>query len=274
MVKYRYLGPAASAVAVGAGAWTGQQVSQFLTTLETGPFAASLGLVIAAIGTYGVVHWFVRDIFLNWTWLRRLLLGSRFVEGKWINLLVVDNRIVSVGVIHVRACGDSVSLDGCDIGMDGVIRSTFKSRVVEMDWPHCSYLYDAERSFKDVPRSSGVGHWEFIQIAGKRFTRIKGNFVDSFDGQRNDFGGWLEENPDILIGLEDEASRLTTVREIIRDRHKASIGHLIHDVQPELETSPMNVIHPGREAETDRRHGEKNSTEMQPPDQPDEEIIP
>lgn len=104
--------------------------------------AAALSILAIPIISEGLSSGF-KWLFEHSRPLRRLLLGGKFVEGTWIEIVKKGNEILSIGIIWFENEEYGIKVHGFNYDLDGNINFHFESKrdLVQIEWPSVQYAY-------------------------------------------------------------------------------------------------------------------------------------
>jgi hypothetical protein len=206
-------------VASAAGVAIGVSLSSGITRW-LGPKGApdwlSLALHLLAVGlTYLIFRIIADSLIENSKPLRRLLLGNRFVEGAWIDLVQSSDDSKFVSVVHVAFEAQSLRLSGQNFDLSGQPRGSFRSVMVVIDWPVLKYKYEWAARGPKRP-SEGFGEICFGETEGPPVL-LQGFFVDVDDGLRRTLWGKKIKDLATLAALRNPESLPDVVRAFVSE---------------------------------------------------------
>lgn len=174
-----------------------------------------LYLLIIVIGSQ-IVQALLERTLESSRYLRSFWLGDQYIEGTWIDVVMKGDECVGVGVVNVMPDAGTIRLSGEDFDLNGNSISHFKTTKVFINWPFLTFIYEAHRTAKNSPPSTGISYW-FIDESGKISRRRRsGHFTDEFTNVRYDVKGWRENDETILARLAHDGQRPEAIQEIIR----------------------------------------------------------
>lgn len=176
----------------------------FLTNLETdATLAVILSILVVPISKV-LLSYFGRFVFSKLLFLRKLLLGSRFFEGTYIEILHEGKEFVSIGIAWIEISGDGIILHGYDYSPDGNINYHWKSQkdMVSIEWPWLHYSYSCT-PHDTVKTYRGVAQMHFSKSTKGRPKTYAGSFIHAESGQHVGFEGWLLEDKESLKAVYD-----------------------------------------------------------------------
>lgn len=147
------IGAAAGAAAVFGGWLQLRLRDEGLTDAAGGAVALSLAAMLAVALRYAIREWIVGNRHV-----RRLLLGSQYVEGTWVDTVRLEDGTEQLGITHVGPDGDGLRFTGRNFDTDGNHVGSFRSTAAELRDHELHYLCETR---EDGPpsvfgRSAGI----------------------------------------------------------------------------------------------------------------------
>ena len=178
----------------------------FTAKAQTVPLAASALLSLAGVtASYLLFRFVAEGLVHHCRWLRKALLGKRFIEGIWREIVIPAKKeipsYVSITCIAYDHQSNSLRYSGENFTTDGFPLGTFKSDMVVLDWPDVKFKYTWRRP---QPGQTSEGYGEFCLFdTGSSPRFYDGFFKDLSDGSQSVFLGWR-------VAVRSEARNLAT----------------------------------------------------------------
>lgn len=150
--------------------------------------AFAVDLLAISLTTF-VVQRLVQFVFGRWAPVRRLLLHKRFVEGPWVDMVILDRKVIAFGIVRFEPTLESILYSGENYGVDGCYVSSFKSEMIHIDWPLVKFKYRGVDRNSEHVFPEGFGELQFVTGSPlpERFT---GYSVNILKGQKVVISGW------------------------------------------------------------------------------------
>lgn len=120
--------------------------------------------------------------------LRRLVLGSRYVEGAWIDAVYNEDKLTSVALLRIQPDGDEIRLSGDLYSPSGNSIGLVRTDMVVTQWPVMKYKYTSVRSGAQMPPSQGYCEIQFDEQSNPP-SRFYGYYSDLLRPYRCDLVG-------------------------------------------------------------------------------------
>lgn len=111
----------------------------------------------------------------RFTFIKKLILGSEYIEGIWLN-----KAKDTVGIIRIVYKDESYSIDGSQYNDDGKLLATWRSTTLKFDGNRLEYVYNTHYYGTDnIGVTIGYAVYNFVRDLGSRvpFT-FNGYFID------------------------------------------------------------------------------------------------
>ena len=181
-------------------------------------FTLSIGIVIVAI-FYGLFSEGSKYLVSSSVFFRRVILGRKFVEGTWMDIVNTDGLLTFVGVLRVEFDEFALRLSGENFDGNGNAKGTFKSEMAVLDWPVLKYKYTSTCHESKKSHSEGYGELHFIERDGEP-KRYQGFFMDLNEVLRKETYGWKVTNVDNLEKLDSPKSIPLAIQKIVSNVEK------------------------------------------------------
>jgi hypothetical protein len=185
----------------------------------------AVALVTVVIGYLGV-EYILSLVFETQRWLRGLLVGRQFIEGKWFVSFWVGDKLVAVGITDIEARRGSVCFTGEDYmteeagGGQTIVMKGGKGHYItdlaELEWPRIKYKYSYFQSGEESA-VEGYGEAQFVEER-RRPNKYSGRFRELGSARVTYYEGWRITNNFLLKRLEKEPlTRRDEVRTFFSD---------------------------------------------------------
>ncbi len=190
-------------IAHRANAWLdAHQVSDPILIVVAGAIVVSASELLRFLFD----HW-----LLDWSPLRRLVLGWHYVEGTWLDVMRKESAVLAIGITRIQADGQRIRIAGDDFDPNARFTGRYWTEILSIDWPRVRYLYHYHRSDASNPADPGFATIQFDERRGTP-VRYKGDFFDRSDGKQIEFEGWRVQDRALLRKLDDPAQRAEAIR--------------------------------------------------------------
>jgi hypothetical protein len=208
MDRVHRIAQAIQATSVAAGVVAAQQATVWATNHAfPGAVPSIAALVAFAVAAQGL-RWGLEFALESSRWIRRLLTGSQFVEGVWLDLMSQDNVPIAIGRSVISFAGSSVRYGGEDFSLDGKQRGLYTIDLMQFTWPIMRYKYTYNTTTR---RDEGWGEAAFMERAGPP-TFCSGCFVSLLDGARLTFESWRITDTQLLSSLDRDQTRRSAIQ--------------------------------------------------------------
>lgn len=155
-----------------------------IRVLQTAVTSRSKGLVPALAFLFAVLFLLAVSrswawALTNWAWLRRIVLGSLWLEGVWFSPLHIDGQ-KRYGLLRIRFDGERYEVVGEQFDVHGIVRVSWTSQMSAFNGHTLCYAYDARYLVDGSPEARiGLSMIHFTRnrvIAAPQF--CNGHFID------------------------------------------------------------------------------------------------
>ncbi len=197
---------AVSGFAQVVGTSSGVISSRYAADLAAGINQKTAFVLIIAVVSFYIISKatnFLFDFaFDHIRFLRRILLGRTYIEGKWFEIISQDDQVLSVGISEFRPDGYGVAFSGAVFDFQGHLKETYCSDIADLNWPTLCVKHSNKSTRKDIPRLEGYGELQFDYRPGKALT-YKGFFTHLTQNIRYGVVATKITDPDDLACLND-----------------------------------------------------------------------
>ena len=151
--------------------------------------------------------------------IRRLVLGSRYVEGAWIDAVFHEDELTSVALVSIRPDGDEIRLSGDLYSPSGNSIGLVRTDMVVTQWPVMKYKYTSMRSGAQMPPSQGYCEIQFDEQR-RPPSRFYGYYSDLLRPYRCDVVGRRLKKAELLSLLTREG-RMALVVGFVEEEEKS-----------------------------------------------------
>ena len=155
---------------------------------------------------------FLQELFATMlveaSWLRRLLLGRKYVEGTWIDVVSYPDHDQQIGIVYIGSHKSGLTYHGENLDLEGRFVNSFRAESVKVDFPHILFHY-REDVGRGVPFLAGVGGITFDRRTG-RPARYTGYCLDAVEKVSYTVIGRRVDDADEIARLEDHETRVET----------------------------------------------------------------
>lgn len=111
----------------------------------------------------------------RFTFIKKLILGSEYIEGIWLN-----KAKNTVGIIRIIFKDESYSIDGSQYDEEGILLATWRSTTLSFDGNKLEYVYNTHYYGTDsISDTVGYSVYNFIRDLGSRIPHTyNGFFID------------------------------------------------------------------------------------------------
>ena len=179
----------------------------------------AVDLLAISLTTF-VVQRLVQIVFGKWAPVRMLLLQKQFIEGAWVDMVILNRKVIAFGVVRFEPTCDSLRYIGENYAVDGCYVSSFTSEMIHIDWPLLKFKYRGVDRNSEHVFPEGFGELQFV--TGSHFPeRFTGYSVNILKGQKVVISG-RRLSSDELQRLEGNAER----RQALFSEYLASEGYV------------------------------------------------
>ncbi|MBE9118921.1 hypothetical protein IQ249_23820 [Lusitaniella coriacea LEGE 07157] len=169
---YRYF----ELISIGSSALITKAITDWLQGLKVQQVVV-LSLTFALVYLLNEFFvWIFKNVFSNFTYLRRYFFGEEFVEGLWIEFLTDNNNLTSVGIVLIKADkeGNGLNLvgDNYSVNSEGDwllnYRFSSKNELTKFQFPILDFAYVNRFAIPVNGRTSieGVAQLTFSSLQG------------------------------------------------------------------------------------------------------------
>lgn len=195
---------AISVASIATGAALTNVVSNwFRTVSESNSLSFVLTIIVVGIGYQGV-KLVLEFVFERNTLLRKWILGTQYVEGRWISVVRdQQGHILNYGLKSIEPKGESLLYSGENYDpKNRMHQGYFASELLMFEWPRIRYKYSYSRPDNEVVSKEGYGELQFVSRNGPPF-KHSGFFIDLLEGTRYTFEGWKVTDPKLIEDFDD-----------------------------------------------------------------------
>ena len=212
----------ASACGVAIGVALNVVLTRWLGPKGVPEWVAFVPYLLAVGLTYALFRVAADSLVENSQQLRRALLGNRFVEGPWLEMVHSGDGSIFARILYIAFEAQTLRLSGQNFDLNGQPRGTFRSVMVVLDWPVLKYKYDWAARGPKRP-SEGYGEICFAQTQGAPVF-LQGFFVDLDDGLRRTLWGKRLEGTQALAALSDPPKLSEMIRAFFAEQGATSVS--------------------------------------------------
>lgn len=141
----------------------------------TGPVLFTLAMVLI-VGSFELVGVVAGRFFEHAAWARRLVLRDRFVEGRWVDVVVAPDGGLTGGLIEIFYRDGELCLSGTTYDRRGKWVGTFHSKHSMLCDNQLVYVYTKDAQAHAEPESHGFGTYTFLPSGRRSPTELTGFF--------------------------------------------------------------------------------------------------
>lgn len=219
---YRYF----ELISIGTSALVTKAITDWVQGLKVQQIVV-LSLTFALVYLLNELFiWIFKNIFNNFTHLRRNFLGEEFVEGVWIEFLTDNGNVTSIGIVLIKADkeGNGLKLSGANYSAnstgDWIFNYAFSSKneLTRFQFPVLDFAYVNSFFIRVNGRQSieGVAQLTFSSIQGTP-SRYHASFNLAEDDPRTVGGleGWKIQDKNDLKELEKDSIHFSSLYKIL-----------------------------------------------------------
>ena len=188
----------------------------FSARAQSLPIKVSAILSLTGVAVSYFLFRFAAEGLVRGSWrIRKRLLGIKFVEGMWREVVVPyderDAAYISAARISYDHDRHGFRYSGENFTTEGIPMGSFKSDMVVLDWPEVKFKYTWKRP---CPGESTEGYGEFGLLEAEGEPGFyDGFFADLGDGSRSVFLGWRMADRPSARKLSDALKDPSSMRE-------------------------------------------------------------
>lgn len=161
-----------------------QQITSNFSTLNGGYFGFVL-IAVYSIGAYTFTARATSFLLLQSRFLRRIFLGTYFLEGTWVGFVYKQDGSRLLVIEHIEQTIDHTFIKGKSFDGSGTLASTWESRVVSVDVAksNLTYTYDCRTPDKGVTYA-GVAEFTLERGSNQELNGFISGYLYDFDQKR------------------------------------------------------------------------------------------
>ncbi len=99
-------------------------------------------ILFVLLASFIVVLRYMASAFLHgFTPIRKWLLSKEYVEGYWVDYVVMNDKSRLIGINSIVPKGESLIYRGDNYTLDGSAIDSFVAKLIDIDWPQMTFRY-------------------------------------------------------------------------------------------------------------------------------------
>jgi hypothetical protein len=174
---------------------------------------AKLSLVFLAAVVFFLAESAIEWLVTHWSWLRRTVLQSHYIEGWWIDRVVIPenpHEVDSVAILKIAFTNGQYEVTGDSLDLSGRQLGNFRCHISKYSDYTLKYAYEAANLRHEEVSLEGYGEYHFSR--GRRMPLAFTGFIyDSFHRRKVTLQARKITDPAALENLDDEAVRRSVI---------------------------------------------------------------
>jgi len=157
MDRYKAVAAIGTSLSLGAGII----MSKVVTDISKG-FVNNYGIMLMAVLITAALvflgaKFVLEELFRQFLPLRRWVLGKFYIEGTWCERVRRDGVPHGISIVQLLPDGYSVVIAGTNYNPKGVSQSSFRGKLMEMNWPTATFHHNNNTTVGPPDTRPGIG---------------------------------------------------------------------------------------------------------------------
>lgn len=171
--------------------------------------ATVVEIALIAVGTLLIAALLRENVFSR-ALPRRLVLGRDYVEGRWVDAVMLSTGERQLGITELAPSGGSLRYSGTNFATDGTYLGSFQTTASRFDGDRFEFLCDTTTPGDAQPHGHASGALQFDRGGGRVPDHYRGWFMDDSGSVRGAIAGIKVEQSDVAA-LEDPQTRVAAL---------------------------------------------------------------
>jgi hypothetical protein len=150
-------------IAVSAIAIATYTIRSTIQETIVNPTITMLLLIAIVVLLSRITEFLIKELVSKSRWLRRIVLGTQFIEGRWIDKVVTDGNVESIALLTITYSNNQFEVNGESLDLMGDKLGAFHTYISVFDNWELKYAYHGVNIRKGDIRIDGYGEYNFVR---------------------------------------------------------------------------------------------------------------